>query len=233
MPSGYLASSGITVAHFRLFQTVAGRPHRPRIIVVRNTNTKSTPWIDKGYPPKPKILEPLHTDEKTGKVTATDAAQISMARSAGFYVIDQDGVARRNPVDALSKRFPFNTADLNATGQVIEPASQLAFVGDYDLMGVIDPNATGRTITLVTSNGLPVENRTNPDVTQTINDLNAMMDRPRVMHGPQDLYKGFRGGCTAFLPDGNVEELLTEAKVREFYEKLRRQTISGSYRAGG
>ncbi|HXA56945.1 MAG TPA: hypothetical protein VNU84_05875 [Candidatus Acidoferrum sp.] len=232
MPSAYLPSSGITAAHFRVFQTVASRPTRPRIIVVRNTNIKSTPWIDKGYPPKPKVLEPLHTDEKTGKVTATDVAQIAMARSSGFYVIDQDGVARRNPADALSKRFPFNTADVNALGQVIEPGSQLAFVGDYDLMGVIDPKATGRTITLVASNGIPVENRSNPDVAQTINDLNALMDRPRVMHGPQDLYKSFRGGCTAFLPDSNVEELLTEAKVREFYEKIKRQTITGSYRSG-
>ena len=233
MPSGYLPSSGITAGHFRVFQTVASRPNRLRAIVVRNTNTRSTRWIDKGYPPKPKVLEPLHTDEKTGKVTATDATQIAMARSAGFYVIDLDGVARRNPADALSKRFPFNTPDMNAAGQVIEPASQLAFVGDYDLMGVIDPKSAGRTITLIASNGIPVDNRTNPDVTQTINDLNMLMDRPRVMHGPQDLYKSFRGGCTAFLPDGNVEELLTEAKVRDFYDKIKRQTITGTYRTGG
>jgi hypothetical protein len=229
MATGYLPSSGITAAHFLVFQRVArGKP--PRVIVVRNTNTKSTPWIDKGYPPKPKVLEPLHTAETTGKVTATNDAERVIARSGGFYVIDEDGIARRNPADALGKKFPSSTPDQNAPGQVIDPVSQLAFVGDYDLMGVIDPNATGRVITMVSSGGLPVENRTNPDVTRVINELNAQMDKPRVMHGPQDLYKSFRGGCTAFLPDGSVEDLSTEQKVREFYQKMNRQTITGKYR---
>jgi hypothetical protein len=49
------------------------------------------------------------------------------------------------------------------------------------------------------------------------------------MHGPQDLYKSFRGGCTAFLTDGSGKELLTEQKVREFYGNMNRQTITGAY----
>lgn len=228
MATAYLPSSGITQAHFLIFQDVARRLNR--IIVVRNTNVRSTPWIDKRYPPKPKVLEPLHTGERTGKVTATNPTERALARSAGFYVIDDDGVARRNLADALPTKFPFNTADQNAAGQVIDPKSLLAFVGDYDLMGVIDPSAKGRVLALATSNGAAVSNRTNPDVDRAINALNARMDQPRVMHGPQDLYKGFRGGCTVFLTDGSAENLPTEQKVREFYEKIGRQTIEGSYR---
>jgi hypothetical protein len=230
MGRAYLPSSGITMAHFMVFLGTAHRLNR--IIVVRNTNPKSTFWIQKGYPPKPKALEALHTDALTGKVTAKDAADRAAARAAGFYVIDDDGVARRKQGEALAKKFPFNTADQNAPGQVIDPKTLLAIVGDYDLMGVVDPEAKGRVITLAASNGMPVEIRTNPDVNRAINDLNAHMDQPRVMHGPQDLYKSFRGACTAFLPDGTSEELNTEQKVRDFYAKIGRQTITGSYSRG-
>ncbi|HKQ86863.1 MAG TPA: anthrax toxin-like adenylyl cyclase domain-containing protein [Candidatus Acidoferrales bacterium] len=230
MSTAYLPSSGITFAHFQAFQSVAQRLNR--IIVVRNTNTKSTYWIERGYPPKPKVLEALHTDEKTGKVTATSPAEFAAARAAGYYVIDSDGIARRNRGEQLTKRFPFSTPDQNAPGQVIDPARQLSLVGDYDLMGVIDPNAKGRVITLISSNGIPVENRTNPDVDRVINELNAMMREKRVMHGPQDLYKSFRGACAAFLNDGHVEDLNTEQRVRDFYARIGRETIAGSYRRG-
>jgi hypothetical protein len=230
MGTAYLHSSGITRAHFQVFQTVARR--LSRIIVVRNTNTKSTFWIEKGYPPKPKVLEALHTADATGKVTAKNASERDLARAVGFYVIDDDGIARRNKGEALAKKFPFKTLDQNAAGQVIDPKSQLSFVGDYDLMGVVDPKATGRVITLVASNGMPVENRTNPDVDRVINELNMSIGDKRVMHGPQDLYRSFRGACTAFMADGEVEELNTEQNVREFYAALGRQTITGTYSSG-
>jgi len=228
MDSAYLPSSGITPAHFAIFQKVARQENR--IIVVRNTNTKSTHWIELRYPPKPKSLEPLHTSPKTGKVTATNDEERQMARREGFYVIDNDGVARRNPNDALPKPFPFNTNEMNEPGQVIHPQQRKALVGDYDLMGVIDPAAKGRVLALHSVNGVEVSNRTNPDVARVINALNSQMDQPRVMHGPQDLYKSFRGACTAFLPDGSAKDLSTEQSVREFYKLIGRQTIAGSYR---
>ena len=153
-----------------------------------------------------------------------------MARREGFYVIDNDGVARRNPHDALQKTFPFNTPDMNEPGQVIHPKQQKALVGDYDLMGVIDPAAKGRVIALHSVGGVEVANRSNPDVARIINVLNGQMDQPRVMHGPQDLYKSFRGACTAFLPNGLAWELTTEQCVREFYEKIGRETSTGTFR---
>jgi len=223
----YLSSSGITPAHFAIFQGVA--QHLKRIIVVRNTNTKSTMWIAQGYPPKPKTLEFLHTSVRTGKVTVKDENEKRKARQEGFYVIDADGIARRQPHEALLKRFPFNTPEMNEPGQVIDPKRQQALVGDYDLMGVIDPDAKGRVLTLHSVNGVEVSNRTNPDVTRVIDTLNGRMDQPRVMHGPQDLYKSFRGACTAFMPNGMVWELTTEQKVREFYESIGRTTITGTY----
>lgn len=221
MSTAYLPSSGITFAHFQVFQSVARRLNR--IIVVRNTNTKSTYWIERGYPPKPKVLEALHTDEKTGKVTAATPEEITAARAAGFYVLDRDGIARRNRGEQLTKHFPFNTTDQNAPGQVIDPSKQLALVGDYDLMGVIDPNAKGRILTLIASNGVFTSNRTNPDVNRVIDELNAMMGEKRVMHGPQDLYRSFRGPCTAFFIDGTVEAL-SEQQVMDLYASYGRQT---------
>ncbi len=224
----YVPSSGITTQHFAVFQRVAQQLNR--IIVVRNTNTKSTFWIGQGYPPKPKNLEFLHTSDKTGKVTVVNEAEGQRVRQEGYYVIEKDGVARRKPNETLQKRFPFGTVDMNEPGQVIDPKSQKALVGDYDLMGVIDPDAKGRVIALHSSLGEEVQNRSNPDVNRVIGALNSQMDQPRVMHGPQDLYKGFRGPCTAFMPNGSVWELSDEQKVKEFYATIGRETITGSYK---
>jgi len=226
----YILSSGMTRAHFDVFQRVARKEDENCIIVVRNTNTKSTPWIQMGYPPKPKSLEPLHTSPKTGKVTATNEAERRMARREGFFVVDSDGIARLERDVAMLKRFPFNTTEMNEPGQVIHPQQMKALVGDYDLMGIIDPDAKGRVMVLHSVNGVTVENRSNPYVAAVINKLNSQMDQPRVMHGPQDLYKGFKGACTAFLPNGEPVELKTEGEVKEFYAQIGRQTISGTYR---
>jgi hypothetical protein len=225
----YVPSSGITLQHFAVFQKVA--QHFNRIIVVRNTNPKSTFWINQGYPPKPKKLEFLHTSDETGKVTILNEEEGRRARQEGYYVVDKDGIARRKPNEALQKRFPPGTADMNEAGQVIDPKSQRALVGDYDLMGVIDPEAKGRVIALHSSHGVEVSNRSNPDVNRVIDALNSFMDEPRVLHGPQDLYKGFRGGATAFLPNGLAVELSSEQKVKEFYATIGRETITGSYTA--
>jgi len=223
----YVPSSGITPAHFAIFQEIARKLNR--IIVVRNTNEKSTLWIAQGYPPKPKNLEFLHTSVRTGKVTVKDENEKRKAREEGFYVIDSDGIARRQPHETLQKRFPLNTPEMNEPGQVIDPIRQQALVGDYDLMGVVDPDAKGRVLALHSVNGLEVANRTNPDVNRVINALNSRMDQPRVMHGPQDLYKSFRGACTAFLPNGTVWELGTEQAVRDFYKRIGRPTIKGTH----
>ena len=226
MSTAYLPSSGMTPTHFQVFRLVAQQ--KGRIIIVRNTNMASTRWIQLGYPPKPKDIE-IKTAKDTGKVTATNAVEKENARRKGFFVIDPDGLARGPQNVVMAKKFPLNTPDMNRVNQVIHPQKQLALVGDYDLQGVIDPAAAGRLLALVASHGEPVKNVSNPDVESVRAVLNSNFDQPRVMHGPEDLFKSFRGECTAFLDDGSVLALNTEQEVRAFYDSIGRQTRQGSY----
>jgi hypothetical protein len=223
----YLPSSGMPRRHFDQFQLVA--QELGLIIIVRNTNPKSTLWIERGYPPKPVTIK-YHTSEKTGKVTAANPAEVNACRAANFYVIDADGIARRGPNDALPGSFPFGTGEQNEKGQVIDPKQKKALVGDYDLMGVVDPQAKGRNLTLVWSNGVKMYDFTSPDVDRVRMAVNARLDQPRIMHGAQDQFADFPlGGATAFLRNGLGWELKNEQSIREFYTLLGRETIQGSY----
>jgi len=224
----YVPSSGMPRSHFDQFQRAA--QELGLCIVVRNTNPKSTIWIERGHPPKPISLK-CHTSRKTGKVTAAREEEIRACRAAQFFVIDADGIARRRPNDAFPGKFPFGTAEQNEPGQVIHPAQGKALVGDYDLMGVVDPRAKGRNITLIWSAGARIYDSTSPDVDRVRNFVNARLDQPRVMHGAQDQFGDFpEGGATAFLPNGMTWELKNGQSIRGFYELLGRETIMGSYR---
>ncbi|HLK69453.1 MAG TPA: hypothetical protein VKU19_38745 [Bryobacteraceae bacterium] len=114
-------------------------------------------------------------------------------------------------------------------GQVIDPKSLKPVVGDYDLMGVFSPKNPGQNITLHSVDGNPVANRTSPPVDTFSASVNEKFDQPRVLHGAQDQYKGFRKGATVFHPNGRVEFLPTEADVQAFYKRMGRETIQGSY----
>jgi hypothetical protein len=223
----YLPSSGMPSTHFDQFLFAADKTKL--IIIVRNTNPKSKIWIELGYPPKPPTIK-CHTSKKTGKVTAVTPQEVTDCRTAKFYVIDADGVARLGPNDALSKKFPFGTNDQNEQGQVIDPKTSRALVGDYDLMGVVDPKAKGRNLTLVWMNGVRVNDFTSPDVDRVRAMVNARLDQPRVMHGAQDQFGDFpEGGATAFFPNGLTWELKNPESIRGFYQLINRQTIQGKY----
>ena len=224
----YLPSTGMPQGHYASFQAAA--EELELIVVVRNTNPRSKMWIERGYPPKPMTVK-CHTSKKTGKVTAVTPSEIADCRTAGFYVIDSDSVARRGPNEALQGRFPFNTPEMNEPGQVIDPKQRKALVGDYDLMGVIDPAATGRNLVLVTSNGVKMNNLMSPDVERARAAVNRRLDQPRVMHGAQDQFGDFpeNGGAAAFFPNGLVWELKDEQSLRGFYDLLNRQPITGTY----
>ncbi len=213
--------------HFASFQAAA--EELGLIVVVRNTNPRSKTWIERGYPPKPMTIK-CHTSKKTGKVTAVNAAEIAACRAAGYYVIDSDGVARRKPNEALQGKFPFGTPEMNEAGQVIDGPQRKALVGDYDLMGVIDPAAPGRNLVLVSSNGVKMNNLMSPDVEKARMAVNRRLDQPRVMHGAQDQFGDFPdGGASAFLPNGLVWELKDGQSIRGFYDLIKRQPITGSY----
>jgi hypothetical protein len=252
MANDYLPNSGMTPAHFEVFRSVAKQLQQ--IILVRDTNTQSTYWIGRGYPSKPKELEALKTSPYTGVVTAKNRFEKEEALSKGFYIVDDDGFARRGggwklpdsfdkPVATNPLTLPNSTRNLTTDiqsscrlqgpfrwpGQVIHPLKLLPIVGDYDLMGVFSPQSKGSNVSLVASNGIPVKNRTNPRVAEVSSAINARLDQPRILHGPQDMYKSFRGSCTLFLEDGSAQSL-SESGVKKYYESINRQTSTGSYR---
>jgi len=217
---------GITPNHFNLFRQVAQESER--IIAVRNTNIKSTPWIERGFPAKPMSIK-LHTSAETGIVTAVDSAEMQAARSKGFFVIDEDMVPRNATGQEL--KLPGKPEWPMEPGQVIDPKMSKPLVGDYDLLGVINPAAKGRNLVLAASEGERVPDWTNPETRSVADQLNARMDQPRVMHGAQDGFDVLpdKGGSVVFFPDGSVKTLDTPEEVAAFYELLGRQTIKGKY----
>ena len=143
---------------------------------MRLTNPKSTPWIERGYPPKPITIK-AHTSKITGIVTAADAGEISAARRAGFFVIDADLVLR--DANGLPMRFPKRPEWPLEPNQVIHPTQRLPLVGDYDLLGVIDPAAPGRNLTLAASQGNWLLDWNNPRTRAISEQLNANGPAPR------------------------------------------------------
>ncbi|QDV32711.1 anthrax toxin-like adenylyl cyclase domain-containing protein [Tautonia plasticadhaerens] len=220
---------GMTASHSRVFQRVA--QETGRIIAVRNTNPLSTRWIERGFPPKPMQIK-IKTSKKTGVVTA-QGDEIAEARKAGYFVVDADGVPR----NANGTRMDFNTPPdwPLEPGQVIHPMQKKPLVGDYDLLGVIDPQAPGRNLVVAASEGQILDDWSSPAVRDVANRVNAMLDQPRVMHGAHDGYRGARpdfsdaGGSTVFLPDGSIRNLDTAEDVADFYKELGRQPITGRY----
>ena len=227
----YIEQSGITFTHYGVFEQTARA--LGRVLIVRNTNTKSTPWIEKGYPPKPRSIK-MHTGKQTGKVTCVNADEIKKARAAGFFVIDPDGFARNAGGAALPVRFDLSSREQqNEPGQVIHPEQKLALVGDYDLLAVIDPLAPGRNIVLAAQNGEAVEDRLGLDVERVMDYINPRFDQPRVMHGAHDQFDDLPdGGSTVFFADGSSELINTRDHMANFYKFIGRETIKGSYPRG-
>lgn len=229
----YVPESGMPQAHFDAFRQAAGDENV--IAIVRNTNPKSMPLIERGCPGKPMTIK-AHTSPRTGIVVAETKDEVSAAWEAGYYVVDKDGVARRTVPGKLRDGKPVvEELELPGTfwqlepGQVIDPALKKPLVGDYDLMGVVDPRAMGRNIALVAKNGEPVADISSPIVSRFRGRVNGKLDQPRVLHGAQDQFADFRGGVTVFYPDGRTLLLPDEQAVRQFYGSIRRETIKGSY----
>lgn len=231
----YVPESGITTGHFSVFKEVATELNF--IILVRRGKAACMHWIERDYPAKPLDISMAKTSERTGKVTCRGPEQIIQAQQAGYYVLQPSGPRRElkafNPLrtpDEMPLDFPANTPEMNEEGQVIDPLSGMALTGDYDLLGVIDPKATGRALTLVATNGRReapsglVYERTNPLATRATQRLNGRMGRrPRIMHGPHDLKfaldENNADGCTAFYPGDTVYFIPTVNDLKEFYDK--------------
>lgn len=224
-PGTYVPESGITRAHFEAFQQEA---RNGNVIGVRNTNLKSTPLIERGFPGKTKKLEALKTSEETGIVTAKNPTQEKIAREAGYWVADENGMPRDLAGNARSVGIPEWPIQ---PGQVIDPETKLPFVGDYDLLCVFKPESPTANIVYHSQGGTKLPNQTNPLIQRLSEVLNLKFDRPRVLHGSQEGYGGLpgSGGSTIFLPDGSTLLLKDPQAVEWFYEALGRQPITGQY----
>jgi hypothetical protein len=227
--TAYISKSGITPTHFKVFQEAARQDKL--IVVVRNGKESAIPLIERGCPGKPKIFEPFNTDERTGILTALKEDHKQLVYKSKYLLVNEFRLATR-----LLANGSFENVTLKDVfwqlepGQVLDPVAMKPVVGDYDLMGVFSPAAAGRNLTLVSSNGLTIENRTSPVVKKLTQTVNQKFDLPRVLHGAQDQYGGFKKGATAFFPDGTVQYMETEAEVKAFYDSVGRQPITGSYR---
>ncbi|TWT80212.1 Anthrax toxin LF subunit [Planctomycetes bacterium CA13] len=234
------ARSGITSRHVQVFQRVASsNGGQNRIIAVRFTNLKSTKWIDRGYPGKPMSVK-VKTSDKTGIVTVqkhgpktTPESHIQDAYSAGYYIVDGNGVARNKAGQALD--LPSKTDWPLEPGQVIDPRLKKPLVGDYDLHSVIKPHNKGQNIVLATQDGKKVADASNPDLRKVAKALNDGMDQPRVLHGAHDGYAKLSdagNGVVAFHPDGRIQIFNTVNEMEDFFESIGRQTIKGAYPSG-
>lgn len=216
------AYGGFTPSHYRVFQWVAKVENR--IIAVRNTNPLSTPWIEKGFPAKPLDIK-AHTSKTTGIVTSANATETQAARAAGYYVVDADGIPR-NAAGVELKLSTRPDWPVEA-GQIIDARQLKPLVGDYDLLAVIDPGATGRNIVLAADRGQTLSNWTNPETNRIAAALNRWMDQARVMHGAHDSFAeaATAGPSTVFFPDGSVLQLSTNEAIAMFYRQIGRASI--------
>jgi hypothetical protein len=105
----------------------------------------------------------------------------------------------------------------------------------YDLMGVAPLSSPGQNAALAASEkvagqgAVAVKNVEAPLVRDVRQALNQSMKEERFLHGAQDQFAGYRGGATAFLPDGSAVCLADEAAVKAFYADLGRATRVESY----
>lgn len=227
----FIPESGITEDHFQKFQEAA--QEEQVVGLVRNTNRKSTDLIKQGCPGKPKGID-FHTSDRTGVVTAVGDVEIRTAQEKGYFVVEPGNrVARgfalqngKRVQTELKLRNPFWTVE---PGQLIDPKLMKPLVGDYDLMSVINPRSPGQNVALVASGGKQLDNVESPIVRRFKDRVNSKFDMPRVHHGAQDQFAGFRGGATVFLPDGRVFFLADEVAVQEFFNEVGRQTRVGQY----
>jgi len=227
----FIPESGMTEEHFQKFQEAA--QEEQVVVLVRNTNLKSTDLIKRGCPGKPKGID-FHTSERTGVVTARTENEKNLAQEKGYFVVEPGNqVARgyfmqngRKVQTELKLQNPFWSVE---PGQLIDPKLMKPLVADYDLMGAVDPRSPGQNIALVASGGKKLDNVESPIVSRFKNRVNPTLDMDRVHHGAQDQFAGFRGGATVFLPDGRVFFLPDELAVEEFYNAIGRQTRLGKY----
>jgi len=218
--------AGMLDSHFMAFKRLAGEMRV--VIIVRNTNRRCLEWMAQGFPRKPGWMWNIKTSfRNTGLATADfnspkQVAELKKALELGHYVVGQDGVPRNLHGVALAfdkpPAWPVEPGQI-IDGQSVKNGIPKAFVGDYDMLGVIHPyNPTsagplqhipagwGKT-NITTEAALEVQRRINIEVGEDV-----------VMHGPHEVFApvGSAGDCTAFFDDGVVESF-SAVEVEELF----------------
>jgi hypothetical protein len=177
--------------------------------------------------------------------------EAKIAEQAGYYILKRNGKAYNvsgkgetgivlrdangNPVQFdMSAKGKFGEST-NQPGQIIDPKTRKAVVGDYDIQDVIDPNAPGRNLAAVPD--AKGANVTNPLVSQFTKRFNTKLqadgDLARVMHGADAQFMqykmygrqdAFKGDVIGIMPDGRVF-YLKAGQVAEFYKGIGRSRL--------
>lgn len=215
------------------------------IALFRITNYRGVQHALNGHPPKPKNLIAMNTDSVTGKVTALNYKQRKIAMEAGNYILTADGYAynrllpQKILLGANGKPLRFDMQAkgqygelTNRPGQVIEPKSGKAYVGDYDLQDVIPIHSQGSNIAGVPSK--VTGDVQSPHVTTFIRLFNhALNAMKRIVHGADAQFmqyktfrtQAFKGDAIGILPDGRVVYFTNKDLIR-FYKDIGRSRLT-------
>ena len=248
-PASSEAVAGLPEAHMKIAIELAGKQNV--MVIFRTTNPRGVQHIMNGHPPKGKDLIALNTDKITGKVTARTSKQWRIAAKKGYYILHKDGFAynkagqRLKGANGQPKKFDMREQGAfkeltNRSGQVIDPKTRKAVVGDYDLQDVIQPHSQGRNLALVPE--AVSQNVSNPIVNRFANAFNQRLrsngDVNRIVHGADAQFMqyrhfrngAFKGDAIGVMPDGRVV-FLSEAGLAKFYKSIGRSRLDIGKRA--
>ncbi|MBN1211615.1 MAG: hypothetical protein JXA92_03480 [candidate division Zixibacteria bacterium] len=250
-PASSEAVSGLPEAHLKIAVELAAQ--QKVMVIFRTTNPRGVQHILTGHPPKGKDLIALNTDKITGKVTAKTSKQwrIAMRAKKGYYILQKDGFAynrhgqKITGPDGKPMRYDMQAKGkfgelTNRPGQVIDPATRKAVVGDYDLQDVIQPHSQGRNLAAVPET--LGDNVSNPIIDKFANAFNSQLqargDTSRIVHGADAQFmqykhfrkNAFKGDAVGILPDGRVV-YFSEAGLGKFYKSIGRSRLNIGKRA--
>lgn len=184
---------GITSKHWREFSLYAFNKY---YLLVRAGKPAAIPWIEKGYPGKPRELGFLKIDRELGLLVAADPAQLTRVKDEGHFVLEPRKVAGptgpREQLVAMNKRGEELKDRIDQAwarrGVVIDAESHLPFTSDYDLAAVLDAKRLNyeQTLGSIASPG----NLTSGLIERVRQDLNARFGSKRIQHGSQAQYQG-------------------------------------------
>jgi hypothetical protein len=184
---------GITSKHWRAVSLYAFNKY---YVMIRAGKAAAIPWIEKGYPAKPRELGFVKIDPEIGLLVATDPQKQASAKEVGHFVLEprkitgptgarDQLVAVNKRGEELKERFDQSWA---RRGMIVDAESHLPFTSDYDLAAVIDTKRFEYDDTIGSIPGKG--NRTSVFIEFVRSELNARFGSKRIQHGTQAQYEG-------------------------------------------